>query len=80
LAQKVEKATRKHEERNMSGITPSDLKTSVSARAAITITALITWGFSAYIGYIHAANPSPTVQTEQVEFDTATSGRNSHNG
>ncbi len=63
----------------MSGITSSNPRTSVSIRAAVTITALITWGFSAYVGCLHA-NSSPSVQTEQTEFGTATSNRDSRKG
>ena len=64
----------------MSSFTLFGSQASVSARAAVTITALIAWSFSAYIGYLHAANPSPTVQTEQIELGTATSDRASRKG
>lgn len=63
----------------MSGITSSNPRTSLSVRAAVTITALITWGFSAFVGCLHA-NSSPSVQTQQIELGTATPDRNSREG
>ena len=63
----------------MSDITSSNPRQSVSIRVAVTIAALITWGVSAYVGCPHP-NPSPSVQSEQTKFDTATSDRDSRNG
>ena len=60
----------------MSSSNSSNLRPSVSARAVVTITALIAWSCSAYIGYLHT-NSSPSVQTEQ---STATSLRAARNG
>jgi hypothetical protein len=50
----------------MSGFTSSPLKTSVCGSAAITITALMLWGFDAYIHSMNHETRSP-VSTAQVE-------------
>ena len=63
----------------MSSFGSSDFRPSVSARAAVTITALIAWSCSAYIGYLHT-NSSPSVHTQQTELGTATSDRASRKG
>jgi hypothetical protein len=77
LAQKVKRVTKQLEETNMSSLTSSNHRPSVSARAAVTVTALIAWSCSAYIGYLHS-NSSPSVQTEQT--GTATSDHASRKG
>jgi hypothetical protein len=79
LAQIGKRAIRQLEETNMSSLTSSNLRPSVSARAVVTVTALIAWSFSAYIGYLHTSS-SPSVQTEQSKFSTTTSERAARNG
>ncbi|HKE45137.1 MAG TPA: hypothetical protein VKB41_11445 [Steroidobacteraceae bacterium] len=53
---------------------PSILRSSVAAAAAVTITSLILGSFGAYIGYME--RNAPQTQTAQVatgtSFDTAT--------
>ena len=53
------------EDHDMSGFS-SPLKTSVCGSAAITITALMLWGFDAYIHSLNHDTPAP-VSTAQIE-------------
>jgi hypothetical protein len=63
----------------MSGMTSSGLKTSVSAAAAVTLTALIAWSFDAYTGHLQQrANDSVT--TAQADFGTTASARDTSSG
>ena len=62
----------------MSVITSSNPRISVRIRLAVTITALIAWGGSAYVGCLHASSTS--AQPAQVEYHAATSDRDLHNG
>lgn len=56
----------------MSGFTSSPLKISVCGSAAITITAVMLWGFDAYIGSMNHDTRTP-VSTAQMQSAALTS-------
>ena len=64
---------------NMSSITTSGLKTSVCAALAVTMTALIAWGFESDTAYLQQrANEAVTMA--QVDSSTPASDRDARIG
>jgi hypothetical protein len=47
----------------------SSFRSSVSAAAALAITAMIAWGIHAYAGYA-SRNPNPSTSVAQIEAGT----------
>ena len=63
----------------MSNFTSSGFRATVSAAAALTITALMTWSIHVYAGYLQQTS-SPTLSTAQVESGTVRSNLDTQNG
>ena len=63
----------------MSAFLFSGYRPSVGAAAAVVLTALIVWGFSAYAGYVQQT-PYEPVSKAQVEWSAASSDRDTRNG
>jgi hypothetical protein len=63
----------------MSNFTSSGFRSTVSAVAALTITALMTWSIHVYAGYLQQIS-SPSLSTAQIESGTVTSDLDTQNG
>ncbi|HZF27291.1 MAG TPA: hypothetical protein VEZ88_13600 [Steroidobacteraceae bacterium] len=61
----------------MSNFTKSGFRSTVSAAAAVTITAMIAWSMYSYAGYLER-NSGPSLSTAQIESSTET--LNTQNG
>ena len=63
----------------MSNFTSSGFRSTVSAAAALTITAMIAWSIYSYAEYLEQIS-SPSLSTAQIESGTVTSDLDTRNG